>query len=184
MSFIVFSGLPGSGKSSIARDLAPHFQLPLLDKDDFLESLFDQRGGPNGAPRSFLSREADQHLIAAARALSGACLVSWWRRPQVDPDSGTPTEWLAGLAAPVIEVYCHCRVDTAVERFLHRRRHPRHLDAARSSDALRAQFALFAVLGPLGCGPVVELDTERSVRLDAVVAELEQTLSSAAARLR
>jgi len=178
MPFIVFSGLPASGKSSIARQLAPRLQLPLLDKDDFLEALFDERSGGDGESRSSLSREADQRLIAAAQAASGACLVSWWRRPQVDPTAGTPTEWLAGLRAPVIEVFCRCRVDTAVERFLHRRRHPGHLDATRSAESLRAQFTSFAAMGPLGCAAIIELDTEQPIRIDALVSDLGRTIST------
>src|SRR4051812_19785704 len=82
MPFIVFSGLPGSGKSTIARELAPHVQLPLIDMDDFLEALFDERGHGDVASRSSLSREADQRLVVSAHAVSSACLVSRWRRPQ------------------------------------------------------------------------------------------------------
>jgi thymidylate kinase len=178
MSFIIFSGLPASGKSSIARELAPRVRLPLLDKDDFLEALFDERGSAGLGSRSSLSREADQRFVAAAHAVSGACLVSWWRRPQVDPTSGTPTEWLAGLSPPVIELYCRCRVDTAVERFLQRRRHPGHLDVGRSAASLRAQFASFAAVGPLGCGTLIELDTEQPIRLDALVSDLDRTIST------
>src|ERR1700748_2752204 len=77
MSFIILSGLPGSGKSTVARGLAPHLRLPLLDKDDFLEALFEEQGTGAGASRGSSSREADQRLVAAAQAVTGACLVSW-----------------------------------------------------------------------------------------------------------
>jgi glucokinase len=169
MPFIVFSGLPGSGKSSAARQLAPRFDLPLLDKDDFLDALFDERGEGDATWRSALSRDADERLIAATHAVAGACIVSWWRRPQIDRTSGTPTEWLVTLPVPVIEIHCHCDVDLAVTRFLHRRRHPGHLDETRSLAALRAQFTAFAALGALGCGRVVELDTNGPIQIDALV---------------
>jgi predicted kinase len=178
MPFIVVSGLPGSGKSTVARELAPRVQLPLLDKDDFLEALFDERGYGDMATRSLLSREADQRFVAAAQAVSGACLVSWWRHVQADPRSGTATAWLAELRAPVIELYCRCRVETALDRFIRRRRHPGHFDAARSADSLRAQFASFAALGPLGCGPIIEVDTEQPPRLDALLVVLEGAIAT------
>jgi AAA domain len=178
MTFIIFSGLPASGKSSIARELAPRLRLPVLDKDDFLEALFDQRASAGVGTRSTLSREADQRLVAAANAVAGACLVSWWRRPQVDPTSGTPTEWLAELSPPLIELYCRCRVDTAVERFLSRRRHPGHLDVTRSAKSLRVQFASFAAMGPLGCGTLIEVDTEQPIHLDTLMSDLDHTIST------
>ena len=67
MPFVVFSGLPGSGKSTLARQLAPALGLPLLDKDDFLDALFDERGIGDLAWRAALSREADRRLALAGR---------------------------------------------------------------------------------------------------------------------
>lgn len=43
-AFIVISGIPASGKTTLASQLAPVLNLPLLDKDDILESLFDSLG--------------------------------------------------------------------------------------------------------------------------------------------
>lgn len=174
MSFIVFSGLPGSGKSTVARELAPRVHLPLLDKDDFLDALFEERGIGDRAWRSALSREADVRFAAAALALSGACLVSWWQHPQLGRMSGTPTEWLPRLGGPIIEVYCRCRIETAVDRFLSRGRHAGHLDSLRSRAALRAQFGSCSSAGPLGCGTVVDLDTEHAVRIEVLVQRVER----------
>ena len=41
---VVVSGLPASGKSTVARTLAGALGLPLLDKDVFLEALFASDG--------------------------------------------------------------------------------------------------------------------------------------------
>ncbi len=37
--FVVVTGLPASGKSTIARQLCAALALPLLDKDELLEAL-------------------------------------------------------------------------------------------------------------------------------------------------
>ena len=39
--FIVVSGLPGSGKSTLGQQLATALGLPFLDKDTILERLFE-----------------------------------------------------------------------------------------------------------------------------------------------
>ena len=39
--FVVVSGLPASGKSTLSRRLATALSLPMLDKDDILEGLFE-----------------------------------------------------------------------------------------------------------------------------------------------
>ena len=135
MTFIVFSGLPGTGKSTVAGQLAPRLGLPLLDKDDFLATLFVERGVGNAEWRTAVSREADERFVTAAQVLPGACLVSWWRPRGTTARSGTPTEWLSTLPAPIVEVHCRCSVSTAVERFLTRQRHPGHLDSSRTRSS-------------------------------------------------
>jgi hypothetical protein len=42
--FVVISGLPGSGKTTLGRRLAPILNLPLIDKDDILNRLFESKG--------------------------------------------------------------------------------------------------------------------------------------------
>ena len=41
--FVIVSGLPASGKSTIAVGLAEDLRLPLMDKDAYLEALFGDR---------------------------------------------------------------------------------------------------------------------------------------------
>ena len=178
MTFLIFSGLPGSGKSTVARQLAPRFGLPLLDKDDFLDALFLERGAGNADWRTSLSREADERFGVAARQLAGACLVSWWRHPGAASRSGTPTEWLSALSAPIVEVHCRCRVATAVERFLARQRHAGHLDGMRAHSSLLTEFAALDDR-PLGIGPVVDVVTEAVVDNDALLHSIRTALASA-----
>ena len=182
MTFLIISGLPASGKSTVARRLAPRFGLPLLDKDDFLDALFVERGAGDADWRTSLSREADERFRIAARQLAGACLVSWWRHPGAASRSGTPTEWLSALSAPIVEVHCRCRVATALERFLARQRHPGHLDSVRAHSSLLMEFAALDDR-PLGIGPVVDLDTEAEVDNDALLHSIRTALASPTVRI-
>jgi len=170
---VIFSGISGSGKSTVARKLAPRLSLPLLDKDDILDELFKERGVGDAAWRTALSREADARFVRTAWELPGACLVSWWRNYKVSETMGTPVEWLSNLRAPLVEVHCRCRVETAVDRFLARERHPGHLDASRTRTSLITQFNAFEAAGPIACGPLLVLDTEQDVNPDVVLDQLQ-----------
>ena len=91
--FVIVLGLPASGKTTLARQLAPALGLPLIDKDDILEWLFAVRGAGDAEWRRALSRESDAILQSAAMASDGAFLASFWHVPGMRPDSGTPTAW-------------------------------------------------------------------------------------------
>jgi shikimate kinase len=43
---VVVSGLPGSGKTTLGRRLAQALNLPLIDKDDILDRLFETAREP------------------------------------------------------------------------------------------------------------------------------------------
>lgn len=169
MRHIIISGLPAAGKSTLARRLAAAISLPVVDKDDILESLFAARGVGDGRWRTMLSREADERLRAAAELERATCLVSWWRHPQGPADTGTPSEWLGVLAPPPLEVHCVCPVELAVARFLARSRHPGHLDGTKTWRELAEQFATHATLGPLAYGPVLTVLTESEVDLEPII---------------
>ncbi|MBV8773919.1 MAG: AAA family ATPase [Deltaproteobacteria bacterium] len=131
--FVIVSGLPGSGKTTLARQLAPALNLPLIDKDEILDRLFDSKGVGDAKRRWALGRESDQLFQREAASLDGAVLVSFWRLPGMAADSGTPTEWLERISnALIVNVQCNCEPETAAERFLQRKRHPGHLDSRAS----------------------------------------------------
>ena len=176
--FIVMSGLPGSGKTTLGRRLANALSLPLLDKDDILEALYDSLGVGDAEWRNRLSRSADVVLQRLADQTAGAVLASFWRHPQVTGKSGTPTSWISALPGKVVEVHCVCPPAVAAERFAARKRHGGHLDRDKRSDELVADFERLAALGPLGLGPLVDVDTEDAVDFDGVLRQVEEGFSA------
>lgn len=175
--FVVMSGLPGSGKTTLGRQLAAHIQLLMLDKDDILEALLDSLGAEDAGERQRLSRAADAVLQATAAASPGSVLSSFWRRERVSSTSGTPWEWIRDLShSRLVEVHCQCPPDLAVDRFLGRERHRGHHDERHSREQLAAQFELLAAEGPLGIGSLVPVFTTERVELRQVVVDIERQL--------
>jgi thymidylate kinase len=172
-AFVVISGLPGCGKTTLARQLAPALNLPVIDKDEILERLFESKGAGDAASRRKLSRESDVLLVAEAAASSkGSILVSFWRRAGMSPDSGTPTQWLSELSDHVVHVHCACDPETAAKRFFERRRHPGHRDSTKSYAEILADFQALSRLEPLAIGSTVIVDISREVSLVEIVRDI------------
>jgi predicted kinase len=148
-SFVVVSGLPASGKTTLAQALAAELSFPCIDKDAFLEELFEQEPPHGLGERDLLSRRADELFQAEAMRSRSAVLSSWWLHPGSARRSGTSTDWLLSPGVSLAEVHCLCSAEAALNRFTTRRRHPRHADAQRDRGELAAQFESAAALGPI-----------------------------------
>lgn len=158
--FVIVSGLPASGKSTVAAALAEDLGLPHLDKDTYLELLFGNVAIGDPQRRALLSRRADELLLETAKRSKGGVLSSWWKHPKSKAASGTPVSWLTSLHGRLVEVHCVCAPEVATARFLSRKRHPGHCDERFSEATLLSEFVEQANLGPLGVGPLVEVDSD------------------------
>jgi hypothetical protein len=170
--FIVVSGIPASGKSTLGRLMADALNLPMLDKDEILEGHFESLGIGDASWRAKLSRLADEELCKQAGARPSSVIISWWRHPLSKSNSGTPIEWLRVLAGELVEVYCSCSASVAATRFLARQRHAGHLDCRYTYAELLAEFEQQASFGPLGVGRIVRVNTETAPEIAAIAAEV------------
>jgi glucokinase len=174
--FIVISGLPGSGKTTVGRRLALALDLPFIDKDDILDRLFQSKGVGNAAWRRTLSRESDAILQQEATRSDGAILASFWRVPGMPSDSGTPTDWLDAPSHRVVNVHCVCELELAASRFVHRRRHPGHLDDESSPADVLESLRKLTHLPAIGIGQRIDVDTSQEPDLTGVVRALRGAL--------
>jgi glucokinase len=174
--FVVISGLPGSGKTTLGRRLAPVLNLPLIDKDEILDRLFESKGIGDAAWRRTLSRESDVILQNEAASSSGAILASFWHLRGMPSDSGTPTDWLDAPSHYVVNVHCACELEVAASRFLQRRRHPGHLNGDSSSAEVLVSLRKLTQLPPLDIGQRIDVDTSQEPNLTDVVRAIRDAL--------
>jgi glucokinase len=165
-------GLPGSGKTTLARRLAPALNLPLIDKDEILERLFESKGVGDATWHRTLSRESDVIFQRQAASSNGTVLVSLWRLAGMAAGSGTPTAWLWDISNTVIaNVQCTCQPELAAARFIQRKRHSGHLDSGASYGDVLARLRELSRLGSLGIEPRIDIDTSQDSSLGDIICE-------------
>ncbi|MCX5126856.1 ATP-binding protein [Streptomyces sp. NBC_00347] len=170
-AFVVVSGLPASGKSTLARRLAAELGWSVIDKDAILESLYDSLGVGDHAWRYRLSRASDDILFTLAAQARHAVLDNWWHHD-------TAPGRLHQLDARIVEVHCDCHPALVAKRFQTRTRHPGHLDQDLTREEITERVAAWAALpGPLRLGgPLLTIDTSQSVDITALAKEIDTLL--------
>ena len=74
---VIIAGMPATGKSTITKKIAGKLGLPILEKDDLKEELFDTVGYKDLAEKRMLDRAATAVLLRATKSVlrSGQSLI-------------------------------------------------------------------------------------------------------------
>ena len=163
--FVLVSGPPASGKTTLARGLGPLLGLPVLAKDTVKEALMGTLDVPDVAASRAIGRAAAEAVLAVAAASVGAVLEGPWHRSRADV--------IAALPGRVVEVFCRADRATARRRLEERGagRHPGHFDRDRTADELWGDEVAEPVAGGW---PVVEVDTTVPVDLEGLAQQVRR----------
>lgn len=171
VDFVVVSGPPGSGKSTIAAPLAERLRLPLLEKDTIKEALMDALGVATVEDSRRLGRASIATLFALAYTNGRGVLETNWSARGATRD-------LQSLDGVMVEVFCDVDPTVSHQRYVDRsgERHRGHFDRDRGDD-----WGLWQreTLEPVGGGwPVVRVDTGSPVDMDALVRSISAATES------
>ena len=168
---ILVNGLPGAGKTALARALSQRLRLPLFSKDVIKEAHADVLGV--APPPPWTQRRWNASLGAAASETmwalladspGGAILESCW--PADFRALAAAGLARAGVEHP-LEIYCDIPLAEARSRF--EKRHPRHpVHGALPGDGEWEHWRRSAE--PLNLGLTLRVETTSPVHLDPVIA--------------
>lgn len=163
--YIVVSGPPGSGKTTLATKIALEMRLPLVAKDLIKEILMSVLGVPDVDTSRKLGQAAVEVMYAvAATSPGGAVLEANFHRSVSRPG-------IQALPGLIVEVFCRCGREVALTRYRQRseQRHPGHFDDRRSDEELWNDEVTMPVEGEWA---VLEVDTNHPVDTSAVVTQI------------
>ncbi len=169
--YVVVSGPPGSGKTTLATGIARQLSLPLMAKDLIKETLMSTLAVPDIATSRMIGQAAVEVMYAvAATSSGGAVLEANFHRSVARAD-------IQALPGLIVEVFCRCDREVALTRYRERseQRHPGHFDQFRADDELWNHELTTPVAGGWA---VLEVNTNLPLETSGVVRDIRMLVGS------
>lgn len=166
--YVVISGAPGAGKTTLAAELADATHLPKFCKDTIKVALLDSLGFETVEESQRIGAASIDVLLAIAADAGRGIVESAWL-----PDLARVE--VARLPGTIVEVHCWCDPAEAERRYRLRERHPGHFDQHRAVDSGLWTGPRAQPIG--GPWPVVSVDTNERVPIDLVVGLVDAAIS-------
>jgi predicted kinase len=170
-TFVVVSGPPASGKTTLAQVIALALGLPLIAKDTIKQALMSVLPVPGIETSRLVGTASVAALLAVAADTAGAVLESVWHRSRA----------LAGLRClpgDIVEVFCRCDAQVARQRYALRAgtRDAGHFDAERMTEELWNGEVARPVAGGW---PVIEVSTTAPIDVKSLIVRIRAAVDLA-----
>lgn len=179
---VVVHGPPGSGKSTLARKLGTELHLPVFDRDDFMDALFETLGWSDRdwSTRVGMASWDLMRLCVEPLVRTGMSLIAESNFRPADSLVADLRSLCAEAEAVSVEIYCTAPPEVLWDRFDGRRqaggRHAGHV-GFEDREVFLADLQA-RPHGPLDLGgSLITLDTTNTWPEAADVAEQIRTLA-------
>lgn len=135
---VIFTGLPGTGKTSISQHVARELSMPLIAKDAIKEIMYDEIGIGDKSWSGKLARATLQimnHVTAELLRTGTSLIIESNYRPDLANDEFTELQKQHPFRC--VQVICQTDPDVLAKRVHHRsktNRHPGHNDVASEQE--------------------------------------------------
>lgn len=171
---ILVNGVPASGKSTVAKVVARHFDTPLMALDTVKEALFTHFGVGDREHNRALGRASYEAIFSSIADWPSPALVvidAWFGFQPIDV---LKRHLLTAGISGVAELWCHAPGPILAERYATRASsrpagHP-------GPEYIPELLALNARATPTGCGPTFSIDTTQALHADAIASWISDTL--------
>jgi predicted kinase len=169
MVVVVVTGIPASGKTTLATALSVQLGWPLISKDVVKEALFDALGTGDLEWSQRLGRAGHVVIYSLAATIPNVILEAHFQRGIAEPE-------LLALNRRIVQIYCRCPVDVAAERYRSRiddpGRHGGHLREHQSQQVIERWMKDAPTPLDLPNALLVEVDTTGPLDIGAIAGSI------------
>ncbi len=137
-TIVIFTGLPGTGKTSLSRQISKSLRVPLIAKDDIKEIMYDKIGWSDKEFSGKLARATLEimNYVTTQHLESGDSIIL---ESNYSPKLASEKfkEWQTNYGCKIIQIVCQTEVEVLAKRYFDRQntnRHPGHLDSGTIDD--------------------------------------------------